>query len=60
MRPPAVSAWFFLVPVIGVLMSWPLLGEVPSRSLAVGMVAVALGLWLVLGAGRRWPGTPGA
>jgi probable blue pigment (indigoidine) exporter len=62
-RAPAgeVSAWFFLVPVIGVLMAWPLLGETPTTSLVVGMVAVALGLWLVLGAERRWlGGTPGA
>jgi drug/metabolite transporter (DMT)-like permease len=54
-RAPAaeVSAWFFLVPVVGVLLSWPLLGERPSVSLAVGMVAVSVGLWLVLG--RRGP-----
>ena len=43
-----VSAWFFLVPVVGVLLAWPLLGESPSTTLAVGMVAVSAGLWLVL------------
>jgi probable blue pigment (indigoidine) exporter len=49
-----VSAWFFLVPVVGVLSAWPLLGETPTLRLAVGMVAVSVGLWLVL-AGRRVP-----
>ena len=49
-----VSAWFFVVPVVGVLSAWPLLGETPSLRLAVGMIAVSLGLWLVL-AGRRAP-----
>ena len=28
-----VSAWFFLVPVVGVLTAWPLLGETPSARL---------------------------
>lgn len=49
-----VSAWFFLVPIVGVLSAWPLLGETPTLRLAVGMIAVSLGLWLVL-AGRRAP-----
>lgn len=44
-----VSVWFFLVPVIGVASAWPLLGEVPDASLAAGMGAVAVALWLVLG-----------
>jgi probable blue pigment (indigoidine) exporter len=50
-RAPAarVSAWFFLVPVVGVLSAWPLLGERPGPRLVVGMVLVAAGLWLVLG-----------
>ncbi|MGE0347083.1 MAG: DMT family transporter [Gemmatimonadales bacterium] len=50
-----VSAWFFLVPVIGVLTAWPLLGEEPTARLLVGMVGVCLGLWLVMGfaGGRR-------
>lgn len=55
-RAPAseVSAWFFLVPVVGVLSAWPLLGEAPTARLVLGMAAVSLGLWLVLGArGRR-------
>lgn len=43
-----VSAWFFLIPVIGVLTAWPLLGERPSLQLAVGLVGVAGGLWLVV------------
>jgi probable blue pigment (indigoidine) exporter len=53
-RAPAaeVSAWFFLVPVIGVLSAWPLLGEQPSVRLGVGMAGVCAGLWLVMGAGR--------
>ena len=50
-RGPAgeVSAWFFLVPVVGVLTAWPILGETPSVRLVVGMAAVSVGLWLVLG-----------
>ena len=50
-RAPAaeVSAWFFLVPVVGVLTAWPLLGETPSARLLVGMAGVSAGLWLVLG-----------
>ncbi len=47
-----VSAWFFLVPVVGVSLSWPLLGEEPSFTLLAGVVAVSFGLWLVLGARR--------
>jgi probable blue pigment (indigoidine) exporter len=49
-RAPAaeVSAWFFLVPVVGVLTAWPLLGETPSARLVVGMAGVSAGLWLVL------------
>lgn len=49
-----VSAWFFLIPLIGVLSAWPLLGESPSPRLLVGLVGVSAGLWLVLG--RRSPG----
>lgn len=39
MQAPAaeVSAWFFLVPVVGVLTAWPLLGETPTAQLLVGM-----------------------
>jgi drug/metabolite transporter (DMT)-like permease len=50
-----VSAWFFLVPVIGVLSAWPLLGEEPTTQLFAGMVGVCAGLWLVMGVrgGRR-------
>jgi O-acetylserine/cysteine efflux transporter len=49
-RAPAgeVSAWFFLVPVIGVLSAWALLGEVPDRSLVFGLAAISGGLWLVM------------
>lgn len=47
-----ISAWFFLVPVVGVLLAWPLLGEQPSETLVVGMAAVSVGLWLVLGGAR--------
>jgi probable blue pigment (indigoidine) exporter len=44
-RAPAaeVSAWFFLVPIIGVLTAWPLLGEEPTVRLLVGMAGVCLG-----------------
>ena len=50
-RAPAaeVSAWFFLVPAVGVLSAWPLLGETPSARLLIGMAGVSAGLWLVLG-----------
>lgn len=48
-----VSAWFFLVPVVGVLSAWPLLGERPGPRLLVGLVAISTGLWLVMGARRR-------
>ena len=49
-RAPAseVSAWFFLIPVIGVASAWPLLGEVPGPRLLAGLVGVSSGLWLVL------------
>jgi drug/metabolite transporter (DMT)-like permease len=50
MRAPAgeVSAWFFLVPVIGVLSAWALLGETPDASLVFGLIAISGGLWLVM------------
>lgn len=47
-----VSAWFFLVPVIGVVSAWPLLGEQPTVRLAAGMAGVCAGLWLVMGSRR--------
>lgn len=66
-RAPAseVSAWFFLVPVVGVVSAWPLLGEEPSARLWAGMALVALGLWLVLAPARAGgalaaPGTGGS
>jgi O-acetylserine/cysteine efflux transporter len=43
-----VSAWFFLVPVIGVLSAWVLLGETPDASLVFGLVTISGGLWLVM------------
>jgi drug/metabolite transporter (DMT)-like permease len=57
-RGPAaeVSAWFFLVPVVGVVSAWPLLGETPSGRLVAGLVAVAAGLWLMMGARVRAEG----
>jgi len=48
-----VSAWFFLVPVVGVLTAWPLLGERPGPRLLAGLGLVSLGLWLVLGRAGR-------
>lgn len=48
-----VSAWFFLVPVVGVLSAWPLLGEVPGPRLWAGLVLVCAGLWMVLAPSRR-------
>lgn len=57
-RAPAaeVSAWFFLVPVIGVASAWPLLGERPGLRLWIGLAAVAPALWLVLRPGGSRPG----
>jgi probable blue pigment (indigoidine) exporter len=49
-----VSAWFFLVPVIGVLTAWPLLGEAPGPRLWTGLILVCAGLWMVLAPSRRW------
>ena len=49
-----VSAWFFLVPVIGVLTAWPLLGEAPGPRLWTGLILVCAGLWMVLAPARRW------
>lgn len=43
-----LSAWFFLVPVIAVIAAWPALGEDPTPGLIIGMILVAIGLWLVL------------
>lgn len=56
-RAPAgeVSAWFFLVPVIGVLSAWWLLGETPGLSLVFGLATVSGGLYLVM-AHRSHPG----
>ncbi|MFN8111281.1 MAG: DMT family transporter [Thermoleophilia bacterium] len=48
-----VSAWFFLVPIVGVASAWPLLGQTPTAALLVGMVGVSVGLWLVLAPPRR-------
>ena len=45
-----MSTWFFLVPVVGVLSAWLLLGERPPLQLVVGLAAVSVGLWLVLAA----------
>ena len=43
----SVSSWILLVPVLGVLTSWPLLGEMPSPALWGGLVLVCAGLYLV-------------
>jgi drug/metabolite transporter (DMT)-like permease len=55
-RAPAtqVSTWFFLIPVVGVLSAWLLLGVQPTLQLLVGLAAVSVGLWLVLA--TRTPG----
>lgn len=49
-RAPAgeVSAWFFLVPVVGVISAWALLDERPDASLLFGLVTICAGLWLVM------------
>ncbi len=43
-----LSAWFFLVPIIGVATAWPLLGESITVPLGIGLLGVSAGLWLVL------------
>jgi len=60
-RAPAaeVSAWFFLVPVVGVGSAWPLLGEQPGARLWIGLAAVTAGLWLVLRPAARAAGALG-
>jgi probable blue pigment (indigoidine) exporter len=60
-RAPAaeVSAWFCLVPVVGVLSAWPALGEQPGPRLAAALVAVVGGLWLVLRPGGGRPDAVG-
>lgn len=57
-RAPAgeVSAWFFLVPVIGVLSAWALLGETPGPGLLVGLTTICAGLWLVMARRVAAPG----
>lgn len=52
-RAPAaeVSAWFCLVPAVGVATAWPLLGEEPGARL--GLAAASAGLWLVLRGAAR-------
>lgn len=49
-RAPAavVSAWFFLIPLIGVLSAWPILGETPTARLWLGLAGVCVGLVLVM------------
>ena len=50
MRAPAseVSAWFFLIPVIGVLSAWPSSGRRRAPAWSSASRACRLGLWLVL------------
>lgn len=48
-----LSALFFLVPIVGVVSAWPLLGEAPTWSLLVGLVCVCIGLVLVMMAPRN-------
>lgn len=43
-----VASWFLLVPVVGVLTAWPLLGEVPTPQVWVGTALVCTGLWFVI------------
>ena len=43
-----VSAFFFLVPIVGVISVWPLRGETPGPGLVVGLVAISAGLRLLL------------
>ena len=52
-----ISAWFFLVPIIGVASAWPLLGEGLTLPLGVGLLGVSVGLWLVLRQRQRLVGS---
>lgn len=43
-----VSAWFLLVPVVGMGSAWVLLGETPDAASLLGLGAICVGLWLVM------------
>lgn len=44
----ALTAWTFLVPVVGVVLAAAVLGERPPRWTAVGLAMVLVSLWIVL------------
>ena len=54
-----VSAFFFMVPIVGVVTVWPLTGESPGPGLVVGLVAVSAGLRLLLARAGPQPGAVG-
>lgn len=43
------SAWHFLMPPLGMMFGWILLGEHVNASDLVGVVPVVAGIWLVTG-----------
>ena len=51
----AASAYHFLMPPLGMLFGWLLLGERVELSDLVGVVPVALGIWLVTRPPRAQP-----
>ena len=47
-----LSAWTFLVPVVGIVLAAVVLGERPTGWTLVGLVTVLISLWIVLRSGR--------
>ena len=52
-----LSAWTFLTPVFGIVLSAAVLGEVPAGWTAVGLVAVLMAMWVVLRPVTAWRST---
>jgi drug/metabolite transporter (DMT)-like permease len=51
----AASAWHFMMPPLGMLFGWLILGEQVSAPDLIGIVPVAAGIWLVTRPGRLIP-----
>ena len=48
-----LSAWTFLVPVVGIVLAAVVLGERPTGWTLVGLVTVLISLWIVLRSAPR-------
>lgn len=53
-----LTAWTFLVPVFGLLLSFVVLGERPGRWTGVGIALVLLVMWSVLAQPNAAPAVP--